>query len=59
MARSVVTWTEDQAAFASSKSAGLIGHAATDPQTEAAHMLVWSGHLPKIKGSKPKYFENI
>ena len=45
MARSVVTWAEDQAAFAPSKSAGQIGHAATDPQTEAAHISVWLGWL--------------
>ena len=32
-ARSIVPWTEDQAAFAPSKSAGPIGHAAIDPQT--------------------------
>ena len=35
-------WTETQAAFAPSKSAGTIGHDAMDPQTESAHISIGS-----------------
>ena len=51
MARSFVKRTEDQAAFALCKSAGPIGHAAIDPQTESAHGVVMGVTVPWHNGA--------
>ena len=51
-ARSIVPWTEDQAAFALCKSAGPIGHAAIDPQTESAHGVRMGVTVPWRNGAR-------